>query len=191
MKNKNVKIGLDLDGVIIDHTQNKIKTATELGFSVTAKETTSSKFLKAKMPDEAYMELQSRTYDEMSPTAPPIPGAIKSIKELHNRGFELFIISRRKIPGPAVDWLQRYGILDIIPKEKIFFVKKDDQKEKIAQKLKLDIILDDQCKVLKELKSVKHTIFFNVHEVDNEGFCEVNSWKEFLKLVNEITGTNV
>ena len=191
MKNKNNKIGIDLDGVIIDHTQNKIKAAMELGFSVTAKETTSSKFLKVKMPAEAYRELQRKTYDEMSPTAPPIPGALKSIKELHNRGFEMFIVSRRKIPGPAVDWLQRYGVLDIIPKEKIFFVKEDHQKEKMAQKLKLDILLDDQCKVLKELKSVKHIIFFNFHEVDNEGFCEVKSWEKFLKLVNKITETNV
>lgn len=191
MKNKNIKIGIDLDGVVIDHTENKIKAARELGFSVTAKETTSSKFLKAKMPDETYKALQRRVYDEMSSTAPPIPQALESIRELHNRGFELFIISRRKIPGPAVDWLRRYGVLEIIPKEKVFFVKEDHQKERIAQKLKIDILIDDQHKVLKELKSVKHVVFFNLHKVDNEDFCEVNSWEEFLELVDEINKTNV
>ena len=39
-------IGFDFDGVIIDHTKNKIKKAKELGYTIRAEEIPSEKLKK-------------------------------------------------------------------------------------------------------------------------------------------------
>ena len=48
---KNKIIGLDLDGVIIDHTENRLRLAREFGHPLLAKETATDMF-KTKLPKD-------------------------------------------------------------------------------------------------------------------------------------------
>lgn len=176
-----LRIGLDLDGVIIDHAENKLKVAKSLGFNF-KKEDTAPDIMKHLMPEAKYKEMGKRVYEELSLTAPPIPYAIGSIKELREQGVPLFIISARVKPKFALRWLRQRKLT---PAQNIFFSKNAEDKNRIARKLKIDIFLDDKIKVLKALKNVKTPVFFNPYKVDinKDKFLEASSWKEFLKIV--------
>lgn len=179
------KVGLDLDGVIIDHTKNKIKTAKAFGFNIKAKETP-SEILKKILPSNQYQKLQRRIYGRLTLEAKPVRGTLKTIKKI-SRNYNLFIISRRNNPKTAVAWLKKYKISDIIPSRSIFFVKEDRDKNKLAKKLKIDVFLDDKAEVLKYLSSVPRRVFFNPHKTQKDNkFAEINSWKEFPAILKKL-----
>ena len=182
-----LNIGLDLDGVIIDHTQSKIKTARCLGFKIKPQET-QSEMIRNIIPIEKYKKLQKVIYGRMTLDAPPTPLVLKTLKRL-SKDYEVFIISRRgkRWVSSARGWLRKYKIFKIIPKKNIVFVEKEGDKNFWCQKLKIKVFIDDKLKVLKTLSFVPHPIFYNLHQVSiNKKFLEIKSWKELPGLLKKI-----
>jgi hypothetical protein len=187
-----MKIGLDLDGVIIDHASSKILKAKELGYNIKPCETLTHLIKKILTP-EHYKELQTYIYGRASLNAPAMESAIEYIKKIASEN-EIFIISCRNISDGGdklgLEWLKKNAVLNHITKEKIFFVPHDDvyAKNVAAKKLGIEIYLDDQLKILKEMSNVKTRVLFDQYDVSSPSlpYFKVISWPEFADFVRKL-----
>lgn len=177
-------IGLDLDGVIIDHTHNKIRLARSFGFNI-KKEQTPSEIFKNIIPHRTCNQIKKRLYGLLSLKARPVPSALWGIKKLKNLGCKLFIISKRRNARIAMAWLQGHNVLNVIPRRNVFFRRSENQKGALAKKLNLDIFLDDETKVLKKFKHTPNLVLFNFYQtaLPRGPWRQIKSWKAFVKLV--------
>ena len=187
MTREKFNIGLDLDGVIIDQTRNKIKVAETFGFKIKTKET-QSEALKSILSKEKYKQLQKIIYGRMTLNAPPTPLVLKTLKRL-SQNYEFFIISQRGKSGlnSAWDWLKKYELFKIVPKKNIVFVGGEGDKNFWCKKLKIKVYIDDKVEILKTLASVAYPIFYNPHRVPyDKEYLEIKSWKELPGLLKKI-----
>lgn len=187
MQRGKLKIGFDLDGVIIDHTEIKLETAKSLGYKLKKEESHSLK-MKDKMEIEDYRKLQKIIYGEETLKSKPVKDSLESIGYLKNLGHSLFIISRRnsEFQSFALEWLNRNKVLLDIPLVKIKFVKEDKDKNTEASKLGLSVFLDDSIDVLLCLNSVKEKFlldpFMDYKKVPSY-IHQISSWKEFMEKI--------
>ena len=180
-----LKIGLDLDGVIIDHTNNKLRLASERGFELEPWQTNSN-VMHQFVPKEEYDEIRQLIYNEATIEAVPIEMALESIAEMPG---ELYIVSARYKSGVrhAQDWLDRHRIYDSVPAERIFFCSTEAEKKQHCHRLGLQLYLDDKLKVLNSLPyGVRRTLFdsHNLSKRLNLGpeIGVVFAWPEFVRL---------
>ena len=89
-------------------------------------------------------------------------------------------------------WLEQHRVLTYMPKENVFFVPRDEagSKEKIAKRIGIDIFLDDQLSMLKELESVKTRVLLDVHDayplpLPSE-ILKIKKWQEFTAMIKTI-----
>ena len=187
-----MKIGLDLDGVIIDHTSNRIFKSKELGYDVKPFQTPTH-LIKTILAPDHYKELQAFTYGPASLSAFVMDGATEHLGKLASEN-EFFIISRRNIYDGGdklgLKWLENNGIFNFIPEKNIFFVAHDEKgaKNVMAKKLGLEVYLDDQLKILEEIPDVKTRVLFDQHNVSTppSPYAKVVSWPEFANLVGNL-----
>lgn len=185
-----MKIGLDLDGVIIDHTSNRIFKSRELGYDIKPTQTPTHLIKKILAPDH-YKELQAFTYGPASLSAFAMEGVTRHLEKLASEN-EFFIISRRNIYDGGdklgLEWLKNNGIFDFIPKENVFFVPHDEKGAKniAAKKLGIKVYLDDQLKILEEIPDVKHRVLFDQHDVSSPPppYSKVVNWPEFSNFIH-------
>lgn len=181
-----LNIGLDLDGVIIDHTQNKMRVAKSFGFKIKPEEI-QSEVLKKILPKPIYRKLQKAIYGNLTLKAQLTPDVFKILKQL-SKDHQLFIISRRGKGGStsARAWLKKYKIFEIIQKKNIIFVEKAIDKNLWCKKLKIQIYIDDKVEVLNLLSAVPQKIFYNPQKAKhNKKYLEISSWQEFPGLLNK------
>ena len=76
-------VGLDLDGVIFDHTENRLRLAGEFGFSLLPSDTAAD-LISEKLPPEVHSAIQHAIYDNprVALTAPLVDGAREGIEWL-------------------------------------------------------------------------------------------------------------
>jgi 5'(3')-deoxyribonucleotidase len=183
------KIGFDMDGVIIDHTNLRIVLAKKYGFSLTP-EQTQSDVLCTIIPKTERSALQNTLYNDpkMALSAPLMKGAYKGISTLINEGFLIYLISRRKDPELAIKLLSTHGLWpDYFNKENTFFVAEIEDKNEKAKEFGLTHYIDDEEKVLEVLTGVPNKILFDQYNTSKNKLHErVNGWDElvsyFLKL---------
>ena len=192
MNSKKINIGLDLNGVIIDHTQNIIKAGASLGFELN-EEDTQSEALKVILTVEKYKELKNIIFDNMTKDSVPMILSIKTIKSLSKK-YSLFIISQQDETGSkkTLNWLEKYNIFNIIPKENVIFVKKPVDKNVWCKKLDIETYLDDKISVLDLLSYPKNKILFNPFKILNKSnYTEISSWEEFPILLKKFENGNL
>lgn len=173
-------IGLDLDGVIIDHVKNKIKKAKELGYIIKAEEIPSER-LEKLIPLQDYRAIQEFIYNEGTLTAEPMKGALQAIKSL-SRNYQLVIISCRigDSRKTALEWLEKHGFLNYIKRKDVYFVDKGRYKDAVAKRLKVHTYIDDKLSVLELLKSVPNKILFdpyNCFQIKDKKIKKIESWQ--------------
>lgn len=187
MNSKKINIGLDLNGVIIDHTQNRIKAGASLGFEL-SEEDTQSEALKVILTADKYKELKKIVFDNMAQDSIPMVSAIETIKKLSEK-YNPFIISQQDKEGSKItlSWLEKYNIFNIIPKENVIFVEKAADKNIWCEKLNIKTYLDDKISVLNLLSYPKNKVFFNSFKVlNNSSYIEINSWEEYPALLEKL-----
>lgn len=184
-------IGLDLDGVIIDHTDNKIKLAKRFGATLTPQETASD-VITHKLPDNVKRKIQEFLYDDpaFALTSPLVSGAMSGLKFLEANGFSYFLISRRYNPQIAVELLRKRHIWpEFFDEEKAYFVQTKEDKNKKAEELGVSIYIDDQPSVLDVLTSVRHKFLFDPLQAYTEfegDYKKVHSWPEFIEQIKNL-----
>lgn len=154
-----LRIGLDLDGVIIDHRPNKLALASELGISLESWQANSN-VIRQHLPSEHADAFHEKLYGDMTLTAPPMAEALSRIAALPG---EIYIVSaRRPLSAPfAAQWLSDNGVHQAIPKDRINFVGSPTEKLPVIERLGIDIFLDDELKVLTLLPGRVRRVFFD------------------------------
>ncbi len=178
-------IGLDLDGVIVDNTENKIKFAKKLGFNLKPEETPAD-FIEKVLPVEALEELRKFLYrnSETALQASLIPGAKLGLDFIKKENLPYFLISRRKDPEIAKALLKKHGLWPaFFNEENAFFVAEPEEKNIKAIELGVNVYVDDQPSVLEKLSGVSNRILFDRFGKFGDlpfEHIKVSSWKEFL-----------
>src|SRR5688572_5721146 len=105
------RIGIDLDGVLIDHREHKRKLAAEYGFALEGWQANAN-LINRHLPSDVLRSLHVDLYGPMTREAPPVAGALEHLIELR---AEIFIVSARRIESirHAQDWLVRHRIYDV------------------------------------------------------------------------------
>ena len=187
-----MKIGIDIDGVILDY-QRVLNTYGDLyDFIELKKDGIVSKnelYLRKKYnwTDEERMDFVNKYFLKLSKQTPLIPGAKDVINMLKNEGNELIIISAR---GGMIEEMKNVAI-NKFEKEGLSFDKyywKQEDKLDVAKKEKIDVMIDDSYDVCKKLSSngIK-TIYFREKNMkkleENENLNEVSNWGEIYRYI--------
>jgi 5'(3')-deoxyribonucleotidase len=182
-----MRIGLDFDGVIIDHSSHKVRLAADFGYIIEPWQTNTN-VMKRFVPEPYYSNLSEIIYSFLTPKAPPIVGSLDYISKLDG---ELYIISARRRNNIrfAQEWLSLHHIYDLIPAERVFFCGNSNEKSDCCRQLKIDIILDDKLGVLDVLDTNVRKILFDDHGVSKRcefqhGYETVSSWRDFFKILS-------
>lgn len=190
-----MKIGIDIDGVILDY-ERVLKTYGDLYDLIELKKdgiiNRNEHYLRNRYDwtDEERMNFINKYFLKLSKQTPLIPGAKDVIDMLQKEGNELIIISAR---GGMIEEMKDVA-MEKFEEEDISFNKyywKQDDKLEVAQNEKLDVMIDDSYDVCRKLSSngIK-TIYFRDKEMkvleQNENLKEVSNWGEIYRYIKEM-----
>ena len=190
-----MKIGIDIDGVILDY-ERVLKTYGDLYDFIELKKdgiiNRNEHYLRNRYDwtEEERMNFINKYFLKLSKQTSLIPGAKDVINMLQKEGNELIIISAR---GGMIEEMKDVAI-EKFNEEGISFNKyywKQDDKLEVAKKEKIDVMIDDSYDVCKKLSSngIK-TIYFRDKEMkvleQNENLKEVSNWGEIYRYIKEM-----
>lgn len=150
MSRKTIKIGFDLDGVIIGKPPFIPKFALEMLVRDHGNKKLSYRFPASKF------ERMVRVASHHPLLRPPIKKNIRIIRELNkSKEYTLFVVSSRYsfLDKRTHEWFKFYKLRDFF--EEIYINLEDEQphvfKEKMIKKLKLKVFIDDDLPLLHHL----------------------------------------
>lgn len=183
------RIGLDFDGVIVDHSPNKLKLAEGLGCPLEHWQTNTN-VMKRFLKSEEYEALQDCLYYDFTPLAAPMDGALENIARLIDAGIEPYLISARDERSRpfAMEWIRKHRLTDLIPEARLNFVGGGDEKRALVERFGISIFLDDKISVLANLPETTRRFLFDQHDISKQidltgADAVVRTWKEFADLV--------
>lgn len=190
-----MKIGIDIDGVILDY-ERVLKTYGDLYDFIELKKdgiiNRNEHYLRNRYDwtEEERMNFINKYFLKLSKQTSLIPGAKDVINMLQKEGNELIIISAR---GGMIEEMKDVAI-EKFNEEGISFNKyywKQDDKLEVAKNEKIDVMIDDSYNVCKKLSSngIK-TIYFRDKEMkvleQNDNLKEVSNWGEIYRYIKEM-----
>jgi uncharacterized HAD superfamily protein len=187
---KNPKIiGLDLDGVIIDHTKMKIQLAKKRGFNLKPKDAQSEK-IKSVLPLPHRRLIQYFLYSHplLALQAPLIPMAKRGLEKIKQSKIPYFLISRRREPELAIKLLRRHSLWPryFHPKNTFFVIHKEE-KDEIAKRFGITHYVDDETEVLGKITSVKHRFLFDPYNAFRKTpYVRVANWPKLVEKILEL-----
>lgn len=190
-----MKIGIDVDGVILDF-ERVLKAYGDLYDFIELKKggiiNRHENYLRNRYDwtEEERMNFVNKYFLKLSKKTNLIPGAKEVINMLKKEGNEFIVISAR---GGTVEKMKDVAI-EKFEEEEISFDKyywKQEDKLEVAQKENIDIMIDDSYDVCKKLSENKiKTIYFRDKEMkkleQNEYLKEVSNWGEIYRMINTI-----
>ena len=182
---KKMAIGFDMDGVILDNADSKVKIAKMLGFEIKLHQTP-FEIIKTILPQKILEKLQGILYDdhEVALRTPLMRGIRKILAELDNKNVPIFLISRRKVPKIATKILKKHLLWPKYFNEKnSFFVIHPEDKDVKAREFGITHYIDDEVKVINALTSVPNRFLFDQFNVFQKAdyYTKIKSWAEFKK----------
>lgn len=177
-----IVVGFDLDGVIIDHTQNKMRIAQRYGITLSPEETHAER-MGAHFTPEMYSLIKSQIYDSTDEalSAPLMQGAFLALTRLREVGVQYHLVSLQKNPMHAAHLLENRGLWGTcFTPENTFFAKNREEKYAIAQKLGVTHFVDDEPSVLDIMHEIPHRILFDARALfpEKTAYAHASSWKE-------------
>lgn len=190
-----MKIGVDIDGVILDY-ERVLRTYGDLYDFIELKKdgiiNRNEHYLRDRYDwtEEERVQFVNKYFLKLSKQAQLIPGAKDVINILQKEGNELIVISAR---GGMVKEMQDVAI-EKLQDEGISFNKyywKQEDKLEVAQKEHIDFMIDDSYEVCKKLSENKiRTIYFRDKEMkkleQNEYLIEVSNWGEIYRYIKQM-----
>ena len=190
-----MKIGIDVDGVILDY-ERVLKTYGDLYDFIELKKdgiiNRNEHYLRNRYEwtEKERMNFVNKYFLTLSKQTPLIPGAKDVINMLQKENNELIVISAR---GGMVEEMKDVAI-EKFEEEGISFNKyywKQDDKLKVAQKEHIDLMIDDSYDICKKMsENGIRTIYFIDKEMkkleQNEYLKEVSNWGEIYRYIKGI-----
>ena len=194
-----MKIGIDIDGVILDF-EGELRVQAELNDVINLKKNSivneKETFFQAKYN---WNELETNNFIDnnflkISEVCNFKPGAAEVINLLRKEGHELIIISSRGgIIKEMKEIAERRLLENGFKFDKCFFAAKD--KVQICKEEKIDIMIDDYYKTCNNLRENKiKTLYFREYPCyeleENEYLKEVHNWGEIYRYIHELEENN-
>lgn len=190
-----MKIGIDIDGVILDY-ERILKTYGDLYDFIELKKdgivNRNEHYLRNRYnwTEEERMDFVNRYFLELSKITPLVPGAKTIINMLKKEGNELIIISAR---GGMIEEMKDVA-LEKFEEENLTFNKyywKQEDKLEVAKRENIDVMIDDSYDVCKKFSSNGiRTIYFRDKEMklleQNEYLKEVSNWGEIYRYIKNL-----
>ena len=190
-----MKIGIDIDGVILDY-ERILKTYGDLYDFIELKKdgivNRNEHYLRNRYnwTEEERMDFVNRYFLELSKITPLVQGAKTIINMLKKEGNELIIISAR---GGMIEEMKDVA-LKKFEEENLTFNKyywKQEDKLEVAKRENIDVMIDDSYDVCKKLSSNGiRTIYFRDKEMklleQNEYLKEVSNWGEIYRYIKNL-----
>lgn len=190
-----MKIGIDIDGVILDY-ERVLKTYGDLYDFIELKKdgiiNRNEHYLRNRYnwTEEERMNFINKYFIKLSKKTNFIPGAKDVINMLQEDGHELIVISAR---GGMVEEMKDVAI-ERFKEEGISFNKyywKQEDKLEVALKENIDVMIDDAYHVCKKLSENKiNTIYFRDKEMkkleQNAYLKEVSNWEEIYRQIKKM-----
>ena len=187
-----MKIGIDIDGVILDY-ERVLKTYGDLYDFIELKKNgiihRNEHYLRNRYDwtEEERMNFVNKYFLKLSKKTQLIPGAKDVINMLQKEKNELIVISAR---GGMVEKMKDVAI-DKFNEEGLTFNKyywKQEDKLEVAQQENIDFMIDDSYDVCKKLSENRiKTIYFRDKEMkkleQNEYVKEVSNWGEIYRYI--------
>lgn len=181
-----IRIGIDLDGVLIDHREHKRKLAGEYGFELEPWQANSN-VMHEYVPEHVYRAIKDPLYSSMTSDAPPVAGALRVLPSLK---AEIYLISTRPQHSVryAQDWLVKHRVYDTVPAERIYFCGADE-KRGYCERLGISTFLDDKMSVLDALPGKTKRVLFDEDDIAGRIKVEdrlsiARSWDEFRTMLH-------
>lgn len=194
-----MKIGIDIDGVVLDF-ERLVRTYAELydvielnGSGLIAKD--ENRFQERYNWDETELtRFKNKYFISLSKEAKLMPGVKDVIDLLKRDGHELIVISAR-----GNDYNEMKNVAEeIFKKENLNFDKyywKQVDKVNVALSEKIDIMIDDSYEICKKMSDVEiETLYFrdkNMKKIDSEYVIDVSNWGEIYRTINKINIKNI
>ena len=190
-----MKIGIDIDGVILDY-ERVLKTYGDLYDFIELKKNgiihRNEHYLRNRYDwtEEERMNFVNKYFLKLSKKTQLIPGAKDVINMLQKENNELIVISAR---GGMVEEMKDVAIHKF-NEEGLSFDKyywNQDDKLEVAQQENIDFMIDDSYDVCKKLSENRiKTIYFRDKEMkkleQNEYVKEVSNWGEIYRYIKEM-----
>ena len=190
-----MKIGIDIDGVILDY-ERVLKTYGDLYDFIELKKNgiihRNEHYLRNRYDwtEEERMNFVNKYFLKLSKKTQLIPGAKDVIDMLHKENNELIVISAR---GGMIEEMKDVAI-DKFYEEGLSFDKyywEQDDKLEVSQQENIDVMIDDSYDVCKKLSENRiKTIYFRDKEMkkleQNEYVKEVSNWGEIYRYIKEM-----
>lgn len=189
-----MKIGLDLDGVVLD-TEKQFRNEAEL-YDILKLHRNSTKDTTAQWAQDRYdwseeerKEFVEKYLVEGSKKSHVMPGAREVIELLKKDGHELIVITAR---GHDVPIMKDLGI-EMLEKENITFDKyywATPEKLETAQKENIDLMIEDSLKnCIKFSEAGIKSIYLrdsNLKPANNPNIKECYIWGEIYRYIREL-----
>lgn len=187
-----MKIGIDLDGVVID-SETTFRTYEEIFDIDTLKENNlinreEPKFqARYNWTEEQKQEFIEKYFLTVSKESPLMAGFIGVYNLLKNQDIEFVVITAR---GGFIEEMKD-DAERLLNENNIVFDKyywKQDDKLDVCQKEKIDLMIDDDYKIIKRLSDNRiKTLYFRDTELkkleENEYIKEVNNWGDIYRYI--------
>lgn len=194
-----MKIGIDIDGVILD-SEREFRIQSELYDVIKLKRNSivNNQELKAQVrynwTEEEIQEFINQEFLAVSRECNFMPGAIEVINMLKQEGHELIIITAR---GGIIKEMKPVAEERLTEKNLKFdkYYWAIENKLEICKQENIDIMIDDYYKTCKQTSDNKiKTLYFreypNYELEENEYLKEVHNWGEIYRYIHEIGGNN-
>src|SRR3989338_2843791 len=179
-------IGFDMDGVVLDHTENKLLLAKKFNLKI-KKEETPSDLIRHLMPLSVYRKFQIDLNDnpKFRCLCAVMPGTKQIFRRIIKSEVPYFLVSRRKKERAAIKILKYHGLWPkYFNKNNAYFVITPEDKNKKAVELGITHYFDDQQTILDKLVNVKNKFLFDHLGVfKNSPYRRIKSWKEIARLI--------
>lgn len=190
-----MKIGIDVDGVILDY-ERVLKTYSELYDFIELKKdgivNRNEPYFQTRYnwSDEEKNNFIDKYFIKLTKQTNLVPGAKEVISMLQHDGYEFVIISAR---GGTVEGMQD-AAMEIFKKEGLVFDKyywKQSDKLEAAKKENVDYMIDDTYNVCKKMsENGIRTIYFRDKEMrkleEGEMLKEVSNWGEIYRYIKNM-----
>lgn len=177
---KKIVLGLDMDGVILDHVPNRIEAAKKLGVFLLPHQAHTAVIGKI-VPSDLRDKIDLYTYDNESTAMeldlmPNIKEALDTVRRLN---IDYFLISRRRNPEVAVKVLKKRKMWpEYFNEQNASFVSSFEDKNIRSRELAVTHYIDDDIRVLEKLLDVENKFLFDNLGVygDIKDFPRIASW---------------
>lgn len=187
-----MKIGIDVDGVILDY-ERVLRAYGDLYDFIELKKdgiiNRNEHLLRNRYnwTEEERMNFVNKYFLKLSKQAELLPGAKDVIQMLQNEQHEFIIISAR---GGMIEEMKDIALEKFEENGLIFnkYYWKQDDKLEVAQKENIDIMVDDNYGVCKKMSENKiKTIYLRDKEMknleQNQYLKEVSNWGEIYRYI--------